>query len=107
MPLTKTQAVQLSNAIHKANSNRTDTPGFKDWSGYYATNALCHMIEKYGEQLPPFNDYFHKSFRQVDILEDGHMDMVFWNLLNATSVFWEVVEKPELWNYEREAEYEA
>jgi hypothetical protein len=60
-----------------------------------ADRALFLLLDKYKSELPYLNFeenvddavlWFIKAFRQTDVV-DGTIDMVFWNLLNATSRF--------------------
>lgn len=57
--------------------------------------ALYHALAHWHEQgkLPKLDGYFHKAFRQVDVTDSGHMDMVIWNLLNGSDLFWRLYEK--------------
>lgn len=56
--------------------------------------ALFHLLKQHKEELPELNNYFHKAFRQVDVINDGsgHMDMAIYNLLDASKIFWEYFE---------------
>ena len=65
-------------------------------------SALCHLIERYHEEIPPVeDDYFHKAFRQVDVIIDDRapeefsaaIDMAFWNLLYPCNLFWKAQKK--------------
>lgn len=57
--------------------------------------ALLHALKEFREALPPLDDYFHKAFRQVDVLDSGHLDMLMWNLLTAATIFWQTWEELE------------
>jgi hypothetical protein len=59
--------------------------------------ALYHLLCCYKDKLPPLNYYFHKAFRQTDVTADivgnGHLDMVFYNLLYDSVIFWEIFDE--------------
>lgn len=55
--------------------------------------ALYSMLKYYKDKLPDLDDYFHKSFRQTDIIDDdteGTTDYVIWLLLCQSKLFWEL-----------------
>ncbi len=63
--------------------------------------ALYHALRLWQGNLPKMDHYFHKAFRQCDVIEDhpqaapgkgGHSDMVVYNLLDAADVFWALFE---------------
>ncbi len=62
-------------------------------------NALWHILNAHENDVAllfennPY-EYFHKGFRQCDIVEgyNGHIDMCIWFLLNHVELFWEVLE---------------
>lgn len=58
----------------------------------YVDCALCHALKKWKDNLPPLDDYFHKAFRQIDVTDCGHADMILWNLINASDLFWKALE---------------
>jgi hypothetical protein len=71
--------------------------GIADRNQVHMEYALCHLINRFAEEIPPVEcDRFHKTFRQNDVLDfdapedcGGAMDMVFWNLLNGQcEIFW-------------------
>lgn len=35
--------------------------------------------------------YFHKAFRQVNVVTLPYIDSVLWHLLSASEMFWEVI----------------
>lgn len=39
-------------------------------------------------ETPDQHAYFHKAFRQVDVMHNGRMDMVFYHLLSHSTLFW-------------------
>lgn len=53
--------------------------------------ALLALLVKHKDRLPKLDGYFHKAFRQCDVIQDGDgtTDMVIWNLLHASKLFWE------------------
>lgn len=63
--------------------------------------ALFLLLKHFRDDLPPLESpadyqYFHKAFRQVDVLPSGELDMVAWLLLSRSGgVFWEVFEAIE------------
>ena len=68
----------------------------------HTESALCHLIERYRNEIPPVEDeYFHKAFRQIDVIMDDRapedasaaIDMAFWNLLYPCNLFWKAQEK--------------
>jgi hypothetical protein len=61
----------------------------EETSGDLHEHALLHMLKRWRAQLPDPDDYFHKTFRQCDVLPTGHEDMVMWNLLGASKLFWQ------------------
>jgi hypothetical protein len=42
----------------------------------YADCALWHALTRWKDDLPELDDYFHKCFRQCDVTDDGHTDMI-------------------------------
>jgi hypothetical protein len=58
-----------------------------------ADRALWHALTRWKDRLPELDDYFHKCFRQCDVTDDGHTDMVIWNLLNHSKRFWRLFER--------------
>ena len=64
----------------------------KDWE-----RVLYHLLEANKEYIKETfeNDfeYFHKSFRQWDVIPGkGDMDMAIWICLDKTFLFWELRE---------------
>jgi len=55
--------------------------------------ALYHILKENQAILPPLNDRFHKTFRQVDVTDSPHVDMVIWHLLNESALFWTILER--------------
>lgn len=53
--------------------------------------ALFLLLKKYKNVLPVIDENFHKSFRQIDFIDDPYMDIVIWILLNNVKIFHEVV----------------
>ena len=68
-----------------------DKESREDINGY-ADRALWHALTRWKDSLPELDDYFHKCFRQCDVTDDGHTDMVIWNLLNHSQRFWRLFE---------------
>ncbi len=62
---------------------------------YYADSALLHLLKKHLVNLPNPDDYFHKAFRQVDVIEGdrGTTDIVIHNLLSQSKEFWRIFPK--------------
>lgn len=79
---------KLYNRIHNANFNNKE-----EYKELLLNKALWHILTEYKDKLPELNDYFHKAFRQCDITESGHIDMVIHSLLDASTIFWEIFEK--------------
>ena len=53
--------------------------------------AIYHALKLWKDELPKLDGYFHKAFRQVDVIEaGGDADMLMYNLLNCSSIFWEL-----------------
>lgn len=65
----------------------------KQYHKQHIEYCLLNMLIEHKDKLPDFDDYFHKAFRQCDVTESGHHDMVFWHLLNTCSIFWVLFEK--------------
>ena len=75
---------------------------------YDVERALLHLLMYNYNKLPSPDNMFHKSFRIFDITDNGHTDMAIWNLLKASSLFWELFKEsnkrkadlsvPESWN---------
>lgn len=57
-----------------------------------ADRALWHALTKWKKELPALDDYFHKAFRQTDVTDCGHADMIIWNLLGHSERFWRLFE---------------
>lgn len=60
--------------------------------------ALYLLLLEYRDRMPPLETrddyvYFHKCFRQCDVMDTGNMDMVFWHLLKYSTCFWHVCEE--------------
>lgn len=68
-----------------------DKESREDINGY-ADRALWHALTRWKDNLPELDDYFHKAFRQCDVTDDGHTDMVIWCLLNHSKRFWRLFE---------------
>lgn len=49
--------------------------------------ALWHLLCEYRDRLPVLDGYFHKAFRQCDVLPSGKLDMVAWHLIQASTLF--------------------
>lgn len=64
---------------------REDTNG-------YADRALWHALKRWEDNLPELGGDFHKTFRQCDVTDSGHTDMVIWCLLNHSERFWRLFE---------------
>lgn len=54
--------------------------------------ALFHALKMNIEKLPSMYNkgVFHKMLRQTDVTDSGHMDIIIWNLLHASKLFWEL-----------------
>lgn len=52
------------------------------------------LLEEYKSQIKNIDaDYFHKCFRQCDVLNSGRMDMVMWHALHLSELFWKLLRK--------------
>ncbi len=61
-----------------------------------ADRALFHLLDRFREDLPPLDGYFHKCFRQCDVLDlghGGHIDAAVHSLLYEADLFWRLFEK--------------
>lgn len=70
---------------------RLDAESLKnpDWN----SRALFHLFDSRREQLVGLEaDYFHKAFRQTDVLNEKGLDLVAWSLLQDAETFWRVFE---------------
>jgi hypothetical protein len=67
---------------------------FNEGKGTYVDKALWGLLSLHEKELPPFDDYFHKAFRQIDVI-DGYTDSAIWNLLSSDEckMFWAIVEE--------------
>jgi hypothetical protein len=59
--------------------------------------ALLILLDRYRDELPSVDEYFHKAFRQVDVIEDGEgsLDMAIWHLIGDSKLFWDAWEEME------------
>ena len=70
-----------------------------DDKNHYADRALYHALLRWEDSIPPLEQLkeqdtnFHKIFRQTDVTESGHTDMIIWCLLEQSQVFWQIYEK--------------
>ena len=55
--------------------------------------ALYHILSQYKFELPPLDNNFHKTFRQVPVTGSSHVDSVIWHLLNESTLFWTILER--------------
>lgn len=55
---------------------------------YNLNRALWRLLNKHKEELPQADDYFHKAFRQIDVIDET-TDGVIWHLLCESQLFWE------------------
>lgn len=58
-----------------------------------AERALYLLLLEHRDRMPALEteeqyQYFHKAFRQVDVMDTGNMDLVFYNLLHYSQLFW-------------------
>ncbi len=62
---------------------------------YHADSALLHLLKKHIVNLPNPDDYFHKAFRQCDIIpgDKGTTDIIIHKLLSQSKDFWRVFPK--------------
>jgi len=77
---------------------------------YDVERALLHLLVDNYDKLPAPDVMFHKAFRASDVTDNGHTDMAIWNLLKASTLFWELFTEsnkrkvdlsvPEEWNEE-------
>ena len=61
----------------------------------YLESALHELMEKYSDDIShvALDDYFHKAFRQIDVVQEPGIDGVIWNLLQQVRAFWVVFER--------------
>lgn len=55
--------------------------------------GLYLLLKAFADDLPEINGYFHKSFRQTDVIDigdHGAIDMAIWHLLQESEIFWRV-----------------
>lgn len=64
--------------------------------GIELERSLWQLMRRHREVLPRLDGYFCKAFRQVDVTDDGVIDMVFHSLLYHAPVFWKLFEKHTL-----------
>lgn len=81
------------------------TEGLRDYTlkedQAHTESALCKLLKRYSDEIPDISDErFHKTFRQVDAVDNdapdekgGLIDMAIWNLLYPCNLFWKVREK--------------
>jgi hypothetical protein len=69
----------------------------KNTNSHPVDRILFHLLMSSKEKLPEFDKeypaWFHKAFRQVDVTEDGNLDIAIWHALNHAKIFWEVFEE--------------
>ena len=53
-----------------------------------ADMALYHLLNEHKDSMPPFDEYFHKAFRQTDVTDSGNIDMSIWYLIGESKLFW-------------------
>lgn len=55
-------------------------------------NSLYHLLKRFKNDLPLVNFYFHKAFRQTDVIDikngEGEIDIAIYNLLCISKLFW-------------------
>ncbi len=68
---------------------------FKEAKESPQDTALWHLLKDNIETLPCIDGYFHKAFRQVDVCNNGHVDMAIYHLLQQSNTFWECFRKLE------------
>lgn len=54
-------------------------------------HALMYFREEIGDLLFQNYQYFMKAFRQCDITNSGNGDMIIYELLDASKIFWDLV----------------
>ena len=50
--------------------------------------AITGLIE-----ADPTGYWFHKAFRQIDVTDNGNLDMVGWLLLSEAELFWRMLKQ--------------
>lgn len=58
--------------------------------------ALVNLLLAFDEEIAYLYDtpyWFHKAFRQVDVVSISGIDSAIWNLLYVSTLFWEVFDK--------------
>ncbi|UOF76911.1 hypothetical protein [Bacteriophage sp.] len=59
----------------------------------YSSLALYHLLSEHKDQITGLTpDYFHKAFRQIDMIGE-HTDAAIYALLSKAPLFWEVFEE--------------
>ena len=62
-------------------------------STLYPERALFNLLRRNKEHLPEVGDYFHKAFRQTDVIPHPGVDMAVWLLLQDAPIFWAVFDE--------------
>ena len=58
--------------------------------------ALANLLIAFDDQIAYLYDtpeFFHKAFRQVDVVNIPGIDSAIWNLLYDSKLFWEIFDK--------------
>ena len=65
--------------------------------------ALWHALRFWRNDLPELDGYFHKAFRQTDVLDCADANMILWHLLDGSKLFWklfnEVTAENDRWSW--------
>ena len=70
--------------LRKEKNADNATRALVDLFELYRTDVKDHFIGCEGDGYS-----FHRGFRQYDVLPTGQEDMVVWNSIHDSSVFWE------------------
>lgn len=54
--------------------------------------ALYCLLKEFETEIPEPGEYFHKSFRQLDVTDRPATDMAIWHLLQEAPIFWMLFE---------------
>jgi len=67
----------------------------------YGERALYRLLVAHEKEITGLIEedetglYFHKSFRQIDVTNSGHIDMAIWLLLQQAPIFWNILSLKE------------
>lgn len=76
--------------LFKKECERTQQP--QDWALYHAFKKCDKAVLETLEYCDTFYQ-FHKSFRQIDVTNSAHIDMIIWELVSMSDIVQTVFEK--------------